>query len=61
MVNVLFVRTPVTKAQDVTIILQNLYRAGWKVVSHGESRDEYTFVLEGGVLVTTPNAVGFTK
>ena len=46
MKDVLFVRTPVQKAQDVTTILRNLYFAEWRVVSHTVSRDEYTFVME---------------
>jgi hypothetical protein len=51
--DVLFIRTPVTRSQDVTVILKNLVRAGWRVVSHTESDEEYTFVLEGaeGTLV----------
>ncbi len=43
---VLFVRTPIQSAPDVSIILQNLWRAGWRVVSHTESSKEYSFVLE---------------
>lgn len=58
MVDVLFVRTPIQKAQDVTLILQNLYRAGWKVVSHSEDGNEYTFVLEGGAM-RFPLPIGF--
>lgn len=44
--DVLFVRTPVAAAIQVTTILRNLARSGWRVVSHSESSDEYTFVLE---------------
>lgn len=44
--DVLFVRTPIDKGPAVTIILQNLYLAGWHVVSHAESDGDYTFVLE---------------
>lgn len=43
---VLFVRTPIAAAKDVTVILNNLALAGWRVVSHTESDDEYSFVLE---------------
>lgn len=46
MKQVLFVRTPITSAADITLILQNLYLSGWRVVSHTESHDEYSFVLE---------------
>jgi hypothetical protein len=44
---VLFIRTNVQAATEVTIILKNLYLAGWHVVSHAENDGEYTFVLEG--------------
>jgi len=43
---VLFVRTPIGSGPNITTILSNLYLAGWRVVSHAESRDEYSFVLE---------------
>jgi hypothetical protein len=45
--DVLFVRTDIQKAADITVILKNLARAGWTVVSHTESDDEYSFVLQG--------------
>jgi hypothetical protein len=47
MKDILFIRTPVQAAKDVTIILKNLARAGWYVVSHTEHDGEYSFVLEG--------------
>lgn len=49
MVDVMFVRTPITAASEITTILRNLYLAGWRVVSHDENQGEYTFVLEGTV------------
>jgi hypothetical protein len=45
--DVLFVRIPIQGAPAVTVILKNLVRAGWRIVSHTESDDDYTFVLEG--------------
>lgn len=53
MVDVMFVRTPVEKASEITVILRNLYLAGWRVVSHDENQGEYTFVLEGTVPTAT--------
>ena len=47
---VLFVRTPIGAASEITIILQNLDLAGWDVVSHAESEDEYSFVLKSRML-----------
>jgi hypothetical protein len=47
MKDILFVRTPVDAAPAITIILKNLARAGWYVVSYHEKDGEYSFVLEG--------------
>jgi hypothetical protein len=47
---ILFVRTPIDSAKNISVILQNLVLAGWEVVSHAEARDEYTFVLKARVL-----------
>lgn len=47
--DILFVRTPVQAAVDVTVVLKNLMLAGWRVVSHTECNGEYSFVLEEDV------------
>jgi hypothetical protein len=43
---VLFVRLDAQKAEKITEALKALYVIGWRVVSHTESADEYSFVLE---------------
>lgn len=40
-----FERLAVTGAKGVTASLNALARDGWRVVSHTESSDEYSFVL----------------
>jgi hypothetical protein len=44
--DILFVRTPIDTAPNVTVILRNLALAGWRVVSHHQGVKEYSFVLE---------------
>ena len=51
---ILFVRTPIDTAPNVTVILQNLARAGWRVVSHHQAATEYSFVLESEIAQPLP-------
>lgn len=44
--DVLFIRLSISKADTVTHVLQAYWNNGFKVVSHCERGDEYSFVLE---------------
>lgn len=46
MTEVLFIKITVTGAEEVTRELADWYLRGWRVISHTESEDVYSFVLE---------------
>jgi hypothetical protein len=45
-VEVRFLRLRTASDQNITECLVVWYTKGWRVVSHSESKDEYSFVLE---------------
>jgi hypothetical protein len=51
-------RLAIGAAAGITQELQRLYTDGWRVVTHTESRDEYTFVLERDVELPSPPSRG---
>lgn len=46
MTEVQFLRIRITNAESITAQLAFHYLQGWRVISHVEQGDEYSFVLE---------------